>query len=532
MATTNTRFLAVAANEPNLGVGWTIRILDYKDMTSLVGFAADFTEFSFTQQLNDVGTGSVTFDEDSPWWSNIFNDSAGNVQSNRIIKDFEFVFEAWQDGVRRFAWLGQTVTNTVIGDDETRAVTISGPGIAQVLTWAPINRPGWPTKIPLTTKFVDDNNGKVTWLPRAISYSDKLPAALWQFPEKWPTMRMWWTVFKSAQRRGLIPFVTPMFTALKDSGRQDWQYIRTVANIVSGDGFQPSSLMEHLLDFLNECTGQDYSTWFGQRLEWIMHPGFKLDVRPRIGIDRSKTVRFFVGNIVSDERTRDREEIYNRVIAVSVNGDEILRQDSASVAKWNLREQRNEADKNIDNVPLLSSVADRLILQTKDEKDEWAIKIPYEESIRKPFVAFGVGDDIGISVDPLGSASGFATYRVMAITISVTSDSRVPDCELTLQSIIDAQAIALQKQITKLINEPAVVAVGKMKDVSQPDSTKNQKSTLVWNPVTKKWEATPITATTSGGGSGSGTMFVQKTDPSTVTGTTVSVGDFWLETYD
>jgi hypothetical protein len=341
---------------------------------------------------------------------------------------------------------------------------------------------------------------------------------------------MWWTVFQAAKRRGLIRWVVPMFSALKDSNGHLWVAVKTIDEVAEKEGYQPDTPSESLLDFLNDCTGQDYSTWFGQRLEWIMHPGFKLDVRPAIGGSRVNTVRFFQGNILSDSRTRDRETIYNRVIAVDVDGLETNRTDAKSVLQWNLREQRNETNKNVTDTNLKASLADRYILQSKDEKDSWTIAIPYDDPGRMPYRDFVIGDTIGVNVDYFGSTptavAAPTPYRVMAISISITSDQSVPDCELTLKSVIDLQNDILQKQITQLINNPIVVNLTNVKQVDTISiSNAKDGDTMTYNATTAKWEAT---AASSGG---SANMFVQSTDPATGS-SKVSPGDFWLETYD
>lgn len=530
MATTvSSRYLAILAPQPDINSGWSIHVLDYKDMKSLVAVVSEFTEMSFTIELNGPGTGSITMDEDSPFWGQLLN----NGNSNRTLLNNEYVFEAWENNTPRFAWVAQTVENTLVGDDETRAVTISGPGIAQVLTWACINRPAWPTKVPIVRYDISQADGK-TKIPvyRANSYQDTVPAFLWRFPMGWPTMRMWYTVFKAAQRRGLINWVTLMFGPLKDSGGQPWIAINTIDQVAENEGYQPDTPSEHLLDFLGDCTGQDYSKWFGQRLEWIMHPGFKLDVRRTIGSDQSKYVRFFQGNIVSDSRTRDRESIYNRVISVDVDGNETTRQDAASVRSWNLREQRNEAQKNVTDATLMSQISDRVIAASKDEKDQWSIAIPYDDPGRQPFRNFNVGDWIGVNVDYFGATptavAGPQKERVMAITIHVNADATVPECELTLKSLIELQADDLQKQITQLINNPRVVDLNKAKQTKNLDTAVDGQ-VMVYSAKDKKWE--PGTVSASGSGGGGGAMWVSATDPTTVSGNTVNPGDFWLETY-
>lgn len=518
MATTvQSRFLAISATPPNVNTGWQIHVLDYKDLKTPVAILSEFSAFSFTQQLNDPGTGSVTIDLDSPWWTTRLN----NGVFATTLLDNEYVFEAWESGARRFAWVAQTVENTIIGEDETRAVTISGPGIAQVLTWACIMRPGWPKKPPITDTIVDGSLYR-----RTSSYNDLLPAYIWQFPMRWSSMRMWYTVFKAAQRRGLCRMVTPTFTATADSAKQTYVWIKTVDEIADQHGYQPAELNESLLDFLNECTGQDYTKWFGQRLEWLMYPGFRLDVRRQIGTDRSKTVRFYDGQIISNTRTRDREQIFNRVTAVDVDGVESIRTDASSVKAWNLREQRNETNKNVTDNTLRGQLADRYIQQSSSEQSQWSIKIPYDDPDRIPYHNFYVGDSVMLDG---------AKYRVKAISISLAADQTVPDCELTLQSILDLQADSLQKQITRLINDPRQFSLSDIKDISIPALPKT-KSGLVYNTKTKKWEAEPITTSTSTGDTGTGgggpRVYMQSADPTLDSTNTVDAGDFWLETYD
>lgn len=531
--TVDSQFLSVLLPQPDISSGWSLRVLDYKDMHSTVAVVSEFTAMSFTQELNGTGTGSITLDEDSPFWTAILNAHVGDHTSNRVLLNNEYIWEAWENNTPRFAWVAQTVENFLVGEDETRTVTISGPGIAQVLTWACVNRPGWPNAIPLTVKVPKvDNPSIITYLPRYFSGQDSLPASAWQFPIAWSSMRIWFTIFKAAQRRGLLGWVTPLFTAVKDSAGHAWVTYKTEDEVAENLGYRPPTLGENLLDFLNDMTGQDYSVWGSQRLEWIMHPGFKLDVRPTIGSDKSANVRFFQGNLLSDSRTRDRENIFNRIIMVDVNGDETSTVDAKSIQQWNTREQWNETNKNITIPSQKAYIGERYRQQYRDEKDQYAITIPYDDPGRQPYRDFTVGDYIGLSVDYFGSTPTAVAapdkYRVMAITISITADSTVPECELTLKSLIDLRMDELQKQITKLINDPANFDIGTIKQISGSlsDNTTPDGSVLVYNAKTGKWEAG--TAATGG----SGTMFVQATDPASVAGTVINAGDFWLETYD
>lgn len=524
--TNSTLFFGIITPEPDISSGWSVRVIDYRDMHSTVAIISEFSALSFTQELNGTGTGSITLDQDSPFWGQILNNHFGEKTNNWALLDNEYFWEAWENNTPRFTWVAQTVENVLVGPDETRSVTISGPGNAQVLTWAVIHRPAWPTKVPPVFVGISDADGKTKlYLPRFDSYQDTVPALNWRFPIGWPTMRMWYTVLKAAQRRGAIRSVSPMFGALTDSGGKPWLVVKTLDEVALKEGFRPDTPSEHLLDFLNDCTGRDYSKWFGQRLEWIMYPGFKLDVRPAIGSDRSAKVRFFQGNILSDSRTRDRETIYNRVMAVDVDGNEVLRQDATSIAAWNLREQRNETNKNVTDTNLMGSVADRYIVQSKDEKDQWTIAIPYDDPGRMPYRDFNVGDWIGVSVDYFGSTptavAATTKFRVMAISISITSDQTIPDCELTLKSLLDTKQDDLQKQITQLINNPIMANIDGAKQTNNTDNAKDG-DVLVYNGKTGKWEPGSLNTGTTGTG---GHVFIQATDP----GSLASVGDFWLQ---
>ncbi len=527
MTATASRWMTVSNSEQNINAGFTVHVLDYKDMKTLVAVIAEFQSLSWTQQLNDPGTGSITFDEDDPMWGVQLNPR----QSRLGLLQREYVFEIWDRDVRVFAFIADTVSQS--GSDETRSVTISGPGLAGVLKWAIINRPGWPAKVPILSYTPSQADPKVK-IPnyRANSDNDKLPAFLWRFPVKWPTMRMWYTVFKAAQRRGLIKFVSLNFTATLDSAKKPWLDVQTIEELATKTGYQPDTPSENLLDFLNDCTGQDYSKWFGQRLEWQMYPGFQLVVREHIGRDCSETVRFFQGNILSVERTRSRESIVNRVIAVDVEGNETNMTNQRSVSTWNLRESRNETNKNVTDPKLRGALAWRYLQQGDFEKDEWSIKIPYDSPGRIPYRNFFIGDEIGFNIEFNGwspnATAAPSVYRVMAITISIAQEQTVPDVELTLQSVIDSKMIELEKQITDLINNPRVIAIDDLKDISIPEQPVSKKA-LVYNPDTKKWEAGDYS---SGGGGAGGKVYMQKTDPAAATGHTVTAGDFWLETYD
>ncbi len=557
-STNNSRFLTVSNRRESLEVGWSVRVRDYKSMTSLVAVIPQYQSLQFSIELNAVGSGSITLDMDDPWMRSLL----ANGQRASSLRDREYVFEIWEGQSPRFAFLGETVTEGVIAEDETRSVTIAGPGLAGVLNWACVMRPGWPKPAPITGyKWINtDDSGlaknikkeKIA-LYRANSHSDLLPAFNWRFPIKWSTMQMWVCTFKAAQRRGLLKFVKPQFTATLDTDRRKWEWISTVAQIAEADGYQPQEPKQTLLDWLNECTGQDNSVRFGQRLEWMMYPDFKLHVRQQIGVNRSglpkpgwtrgTPVQFFAGQIVSNERVRTRDKIFNRITAVDVEGNETVVTSKGSVNAWNLREQRNETHKNVTLRELRAKIAQKLLYQQAPERNQWTIKIPYDDpGGRTPFRNFGVGDWIGFAGDP--DTHTVTQYRVMAISISMSAESTVPECELTLQTVLDAQMIELERDITTLLNKPKNFSLADLKDIKIPEKP-GYKAVLQYDPKTKKWKAVlvpdpndPASPTVpdtpavpgTGGGYGSGNrVFIQTADPADTASNNVVAGDFWFK---
>lgn len=528
MATTASRFFPVATKEPFLNQGWIIKVRDWRDMNTLVAIMVEFSGFSFTQELNGAGTGNITLDKDSPFWTRTLANGAPVTD----LIEHEYVYEAWENGACRFAWFGQARNTTVATEDETRPIEISGPGIAHVLTRAIINRPGWPQRPPIVDYQEPEKYGQKYPIRRSNSASDLVPAFIWQFPVKWSTMRMWHTVFKAAQRRGVLGNVKPQFDATKDSDGKIWKYVDTIDQIVDKHGFQPPQLDENLLDFLNDCTGQDPGKWFAQRTEWIMQPGFKLYVRETVGVDRSRSVRFFGGHILGDQFSRDSSEVYNRIIAVDVEGGESNRTSKYSINLWGLREKREETNKNVTNPALRDKLADTYLAKTRNEISERTLRIPYDTPGRHPFRDFQVGDWISFNDSKMGSANGPIKRRVLAITISVTADQAVPDVELTLQSLRENRLLQLERKLTRLINKPEVVDLDGLGDVDTGGSTEDGNKGLVYDPKTGKWVPKSGSTGNSGGSSGIGSIYVQKTNPALDTNNTIKAGDVWLETYD
>ncbi len=503
IVTSNAIYLNVYAPPAQPGTGWQLKVRDpdfyyYPPIAEIY----EWTALTVGVELNATGAAQVTFDLDSPFWS-------GTLQDGRpatALLDRVYWWEAYEDGELRFEFLGSNVEEAFVDASETRVATVSGPGMAQLLARAVIFRPGWPAPVP------SGLNPQT-----AVSSSDMAPTLGWEFPADWSTMRMWWTMFDSALTRFAsdIQAVNPLFTDFVDSAGNPWQYIPTVQT-VSGYGYRPTPGM-NLLDFLNECTGQDPDKYFGQPVEWFMRPGRNLEVRPTIGVHREKQVVFWEGSTLTKHRNRVRDDIYNYIVVVDVNGDTSTMTSTRSIAKWGRREQLQDKNQNITEGSRRNFVAGIYMQMQADEKSEWTIQVPYSEPQRRPFIDYDIGDWIGIAQYTPGRSSVVDPYRILAITISVDADGQ-PTVELTLQSKLDSLQQNLQREMTRVLNTP--------KDenfVSLPYPP-SDPSTIIAYPD-GSFGYGDIGSDFAGGLGGGTRVFIQQDDP----GDAAKVGDFWYD---
>lgn len=223
MAISNTLYFHVI-DEPALqGVGWEVRVLDYKDwdtralnspnnpvlsyhnltVASLenVGGPAlciisQFETVSISPEISAIGAGSITLDLDS----DLFQQTLGNGAPASYLLEHEHLWQVWQDGILRFEFLGQTVTMVDESDDETRIVTVAGPGGADVLRWGKIFTPEYPATVA----------------------DDDLEGGYYEFIRT-PMMAAWLVLLADCKKRGTLTFVRPTFTDLVDSAGEPWE---------------------------------------------------------------------------------------------------------------------------------------------------------------------------------------------------------------------------------------------------------------------------------------------------------------------
>jgi hypothetical protein len=498
----NSVFFTVVAVPPLQNVGWEVRVMDYDNFDTPVAVIPEWVSLMVGPELSGPGAGSITIDMDSPFWST----TLANAERAETLRDYEYLLQAWEDGLLRFEWLARIVEERILDDSEQYVVTISGPGTGELPRDDCILRPGFPTPPP--TSSTPEN---------AVSSSNSVPAYGWEFPVNWPAMRMWYTLFQACQARGTLAWVKPTFTASADSGGVAWEYVPTVLT-QSGHGFRPTP-GEDLLEFLNDCTGQDTSKHFATYAEWMMRPGGYLEIRRTIGTDRADEVIFFEGGLRKKHRTRNREEIFNYIVVTDIYGKASIGTDAASIARWRKRVKYHNEQANVTDTARRDAIAGVVIQQNKDEKSSWIIEVPYNEPGRRPFIDYDIGDWIGVASIRPGQTSTVDRYRVMAIAVEVDSDGQAT-VELTLQSLLDFREKALERELTSIINKIGDGSLPTLPDVNVP-GVPNPGDVLTWDG--DSW--TNLPGGGGGGGGGGGCVFIQATEPAGA-----SVGCFWLQT--
>src|SRR5450755_4376957 len=144
---------------PQPGAGWEVFVRSHTDYTTLLCQVPTAVAVSLqaVKQLDDVGSGSVTLDMDAAWWQLAV---MGDGSTANTILDFECLWQITQDGVVRFEFLGETITEQLVDSSEQRLVTVTGPSTMAVLKWAMAAPQGFPA-IVLKLDGLLDNFGEI-----------------------------------------------------------------------------------------------------------------------------------------------------------------------------------------------------------------------------------------------------------------------------------------------------------------------------------------------------------------------------------
>lgn len=126
-----------------LGNSWEIEARSSADYATLLAVipGSMLLNWQLARMLNDIGSGTVVLNQDDPWWSAVT--LPGGLPTETLL-DEECLWQVWKDGVCRFEFFGETVTEQLVDGSEQRQVTITGPGTLTALKWAMVAPQGFP----------------------------------------------------------------------------------------------------------------------------------------------------------------------------------------------------------------------------------------------------------------------------------------------------------------------------------------------------------------------------------------------------
>jgi hypothetical protein len=146
-----------------LGNSWEIEVRSASDYATLLAVIPGtmLLTWQFARMLNDLGSGTVVLNQDDPWWSTVT--LPGGLAPETLL-DEECLWQVWKDGVCRFEFFGETVTEQLVDGSEQRQATVTGPGTLTSLKWAMVAPQGFPNIVLKLDGLLDafdevDNNG-------------------------------------------------------------------------------------------------------------------------------------------------------------------------------------------------------------------------------------------------------------------------------------------------------------------------------------------------------------------------------------
>lgn len=358
-----------------------------------------YTKLAFTDELSDVGSGKVTLNFSSPFWTT----APYSTLTPQYIAENEFIWQVYEGSVLRFSFLNSVTDDDQVNKQLSRVEEIQSEGICSTLAWSMVAPPKFPEVPPFYWTFAN--------------------ARLWQWLTIWAECAIR-VPTGSVQKR-----VVPTFTRFNDSAGNIW--------LDPGyENQQPNGVnMLMLLQEHCDSVGADFH----------MRPDFQLDVKysrstidspgKYFGADRTEVV--FRSNLLTSKRiNRDRSEVGNWVLSQDDYGEVTLKFDAASIVRNGMRERYVEAGRS-GLVTTRTSKAAEELKWYKDQAVSWTLGVfPYYEDsagtlFNRAFVDYEVGDWIYVEDEDSGE---LVSVQVSAITISVESDGQV-EAELTLESL-------------------------------------------------------------------------------------------------
>ena len=443
-------------------VGWYLIAKHGSSFGTIVAQVFRFNELTVMKEISAEGGGSVVIPADDP----VFTTPMPNGLSGTIF-DYELLWQVVRNGMVVHEWLGEDPGETIIPDSQggTLANSLSGRGTAKVLEWA--------------CALPKDYPGATSSDTRKFSLR--------------PPMALWLLLLQECQAQGYLTWIEVTFSETADSAGQPWLDSLEL-DITPG---------ENLLELLNRfCELSD--------LEWVMYPGFLLEVRRTFGTNKEDYVAFYKGAYqLGQSKNRTRRDLANEVIAVAGNGRIASASDSDSIAIWNKRMRIVEIG-DAGGVSAAQTAANINLKMLAEESVSKTIEVLPNETTRRIFDDYYVGDYIGIQNSDLS----FDSLRVVTATISI-SDTSEERLELSLMTKWEAREVRLQKLLermgsgavsagTTVIRSSTQAAdaalgrssVGDLVDVDL-DLGQSNNRVLTYSEATQKWVPQDISVDTS-----------------------------------
>lgn len=359
--------------------GWTVRVVRLGG--GVVAEVGRHSELAFLKQLSGKGTGTITL---------LIEDAI-----EMSLLDEELVWRVFYDGLWAFSFFSSALEEKRVSVEMDRTVTFSGPGIAECLEWGTVLPPGYP------------------------AYTDRN----WAWHDA-RAMKIWRDLFAAVQSRGTLPMVVPSFSDATDSSGAAW------TDSVSMD-IEPGGT---LYEYLEKLSGM-------AEADWIMTPGFGLDVRRDYGDHKEDQIRF---QIASDQvkftRGKDRSGVRNVAYAEGSAGGIQEASNGGSIVSWGRREAYIQAGDSAD-APTTAGIAAALIDQNQDERVQISFAVLPDSADRKVFYDYDVGTWIGAESDEPGITGD---YRCVAIACKIDTEGNA-EVELGLQSLFELKQSRLEK---------------------------------------------------------------------------------------
>lgn len=471
-------FGAVPVEDDTLS--FEVRVLSVADdFTTTLAVFTNYIELSCTMEISAPGFGSITVDRRDPGLRYTLPD--GRKPSDLVIDPN--LWQVWYKGIHIFSFIADRYEDS-FSDDGLGIATISGPGEAGVLNWAVVLPPGFPTPT----------------------------AYFWAFQGS-TVMHYWRTLLAASQARGAIPYVTTTFTNSKDSAGNDWADTPTApADPEAAADFTPK-LGTGLLDLLADVTGTDATSQAKLACEWVMRPGFQLEMLPTVGTDRSRSVRFYPGNSLQEwTRRYDRSQVANYCVARDSYGRLAL---STSASSKRVNGHREMFSQEAAILPgTLRAIASNMLRASRVGSTAYTAKSLADSQGRRVFIDFTLGD--WVSLVGLTGGTGDAVYtrnRVVGITFRDTPDG--VDLELSLEYARTSVVRRINRELGRLRR----LAIKSMSDIPDVDLTTpaTDGQVLRWDPVKGTWKP--------GRAAEGSQVFVRDTEPEVET----AEGDLWVQ---